>query len=41
MGRVSARDVNGLLSSPENACLGDKEMSLTAVEYGHGCGISI
>ena len=28
MGRVSARDVNGLLLSLENACLGDKEMSL-------------
>ena len=31
MGRVSARDVNGLLSSPENACLNDKEMSLDEV----------
>ena len=31
MGRVSARDVNGLLLSPENACLGDKEMSLDEV----------
>ena len=31
MGRVSARDVNGLLSSPENACLDDKEMSLDEV----------
>ena len=30
MGRVSARDVNGLLS-PENACLGDQEMSLDEV----------
>ena len=28
MSRVSARDVNSLLLSPENACLGDKEMSL-------------
>ena len=31
MGRVSARDVNGLLLSPEHACLGDKEMSLDEV----------
>ena len=31
MGRGSARDVNGLLLSPENACLGDKEMSLDEV----------
>ena len=31
MGRVSARDVNGLLLSPENACLGDQEMSLDEV----------
>ena len=31
MGRVSARDVNGLLLSPENACLGDKKMSLDEV----------
>ena len=31
MGRVSARDVNGLWLSPENACLGDKEMSLDQV----------
>ena len=31
MGRVSARDVNGLLLSPENACLSDKEMSLDGV----------
>ena len=28
MGRVSACDVNGLLLSPENACLNDQEMSL-------------
>ena len=31
MGRGSAHDVNGLLLSPENACLGDKEMSLDEV----------
>ena len=31
MGRVSARDVNGLLLSPENTCLDDKEMSLDEV----------
>ena len=31
IGRVSARDVNGLLLSPENACLGDMEMSLDEV----------
>ena len=31
MGRVSACDRNGLLLSPENACLGDKEMSLDKV----------
>ena len=31
MGRVSARDVNSLLLSPENACLGDKDMSLDEV----------
>ena len=31
MGRVSACDVNDLLLSPENACLGDKEMSLDEV----------
>ena len=31
MGRVSARDVNGPLLSPKNACLGDKEMSLDEV----------
>ena len=31
MGRVSARDGNGLLLSPENAGLGDKDMSLDEV----------
>ena len=31
MGCVSACDGNGLLLSPENACLGDKEMSLDKV----------
>ena len=31
MGRVSARDGNGLLLSPENAWLGDKDMSLDEV----------
>ena len=31
MGRVSACDVNGLLLSPENACLGDQEMFLDEV----------
>ena len=31
MGRVSACDVNGMLLSPENACLDDQEMSLDEV----------
>ena len=31
MGRVSASDVNGLMLSPENACLCDKEISLDEV----------
>ena len=31
MGHVSARDGNGLLLSPENAWLGDKDMSLDEV----------
>ena len=31
MGRVSARDGNGLFLSPENAGLGDKDMSLDEV----------
>ena len=45
MGCVSAHDVTGRLLSPEYAILSDKEMSLdevrSAVEYGHGRGISI
>ena len=41
MGRVSARDVNGLLLSLENACLGDKEMSLEmrSIRRAYGSGI--
>ena len=31
VGRVPARDVNGLMLSPEEACFGDKEMSLDEV----------
>ena len=38
--RVPARDVNGLMLSPEEACFGDKEMSLDEVRSeGLGSGI--